>query len=242
MRRSEERMEYLSDIEILAKRLAPIVHFHPEEGEFCCFASDAEEIYVEFRDNWELFIEDRSPKKLLPKSPCYYEYWEDERLLQIRYWFWYRFNDFQSAPFNIGKHVGDWEHVEIRLYGSRSLEDAIWLLSNHNEAKLASLSKTLHGFSREEAILNSEKINVWSALGSHANYPSPHSKPRCYVRFFCDKIADGGAIWNTQENLILMEDTNFCNYQGRWGDKKAPRGPANEYNNRWRNAPDLDPI
>ncbi|MFW9834583.1 MAG: hypothetical protein ACFFEK_11345 [Candidatus Thorarchaeota archaeon] len=156
-------MEYSSNIETLATRLAPIVHFHPEEGEFCCFPSDAEKIYAEFRDNWDLFIEDRSPKKLLPKSPCYYEYWEDERLLQIRYWFWYRFNDFQPAPFNIGKHVGDWEHVEVRLYGSRSLEDAIWLLSNHYEARLVSLSKTLQGFPHEEAIL---KMNR-SMSGQH---------------------------------------------------------------------------
>ncbi|MBY8997214.1 MAG: hypothetical protein KGD60_05740 [Candidatus Thorarchaeota archaeon] len=234
-------MEDSSDIHNLAKRYAPILHFHPEEGEFCCFPSDAEETYNAFHTNWDLFVEDRRPKELLSATPCYYEYWEDSKLTQIRYWFWFRYNDFPGAPLSIGKHVGDWENVEIRLYGSTKLEDAVWVLSNHYEARVASYSKTLQGFSREDVILNDEHINVWSALGTHANYPSPSSKPRCYVRFFCDKIADGGAIWNTRENLKSIDKTNFCTFEGRWGDKKAPRGPANEYNNRWRNALNLDP-
>ena len=235
-------MNSVSGIHELVKRFAPILHFHPKEGEFCCFPSDAEEIYASYHENWDFFTEDRSPKELLPSTPCYYEFWEAEKHTQIRYWFWYRYNDFQGAPLSLGKHVGDWENVEIRLYGSKKLNDAIWVLSNHHEARLASLSKTLQGFIREDAILDDEQINVWSALGTHANYPSPKSNPRCYVRFFCDKIADRGPVWNTQENLMLLSQTNFNSFEGRWGDKKAPRGPANEYNNRWRNAPNYDPI
>ena len=235
-------MGHSSKIHDLAKRFAPIVHFHPEEGEFCCFPSDAEETYAAFHENWNSFEEDRSPNDLLPSTPCFYEFWEDERLTQIRYWFWYRYNDFPGAPLNIGKHVGDWENVEVRFYGSTELAQTIWILSNHHEARLASLSRTLQGFEREDANLSGEQINVWSALGTHANYPAPLSKPRCYFRFFCDKVAGGGTTWNTKESLKLMDETNFHAYQGRWGDKKAPRGPANEYNNRWRNAPNLEPI
>ena len=141
-KRSEKDLLNSSGIQSFARRFAPILHFHPEEGEFCCFPSDAEEVYATYHENWQQFTEDRSPTKLLPATPCYYEFWEDERLLQIRYWFWYRYNDFQGAPFNIGKHLGDWENVEVRLYESRRLEDAIWILSNHHEARLASQSKT----------------------------------------------------------------------------------------------------
>ena len=86
-------MEKSPDIHSLAKRYAPILNFHPEEGEFCCFPSDAEETYELFHTNWELFVEDRNPKELLPSTPCYYEFWEDEEFTQIRYWFWYRYND-----------------------------------------------------------------------------------------------------------------------------------------------------
>ena len=235
-------MNNSSSIDGLVSMYAPILHFHPKEGEFCCYPSDAEETYALFHENWELFTEHRSPKELLPSAPCYYESWEETRFIQIRYWFWYRYNDMQGVPLGIGKHVGDWEHVEVRLYDSTKPEDAIWLLSNHFEARLASLSKVLEGFVREEAILTKGQIHIWSALGTHANYPSPLSKPRCYVRFFCDKIADDGSIWNTQENLVVLNETNFRNFKGRWGDKKAPRGPANEYNNRWRNAPNSTPF
>jgi len=235
-------MNYSIDIHNLVKKFAPLVHFHPKEGEFCCFPSNAEEIYTSFHENWNLFVEDRSPKELLPDTPCYYEVWEDEGFTQIRYWFWYRYNDFPGAPLGLGKHVGDWENVEVRLYGSERIEEAIWVLSNHHEARLASLSRTLPDFVREDANLNNEQINVWSALGTHANYPSPLSKPRCYARIFCDKISDDGIVWNTQGTLKWMNQVNFHTFEGRWGDKKAPRGPANEYNHRWRNAPNLAPV
>ncbi len=104
------------------------------------------------------------------------------------------------------------------------------------------MTRTIEGFERETPTLNDSRINVWVALGSHANYPSPQSKPRCFARVFCDKIADGGTIWETRTSLKHLEITNFATYKGRWGDKNAPRGPANEYNNRWRNAPNLEPI
>lgn len=143
---------------------------------------------------------------------------------------------------NLGNYLGDWENVEVRLYRSTELSHAIWLFSNHYESRLASHTKTLDGFERETPILYDSHINVWVALGTHANYPRPESKPRCYARIFCDKISDGGEIWETRINLKLLDKTNFANFKGRWGDRKAPRGPANEYNNRWRNAPNLNPV
>ncbi|MFX1559137.1 MAG: hypothetical protein ACFFBL_00990 [Promethearchaeota archaeon] len=235
-------MKIPSDVHILAQKFAPILHFHPKEGEFCCYPSDAEEVYEIFQEDWKLFVEDRQPKELLPSTPCYYEFWQDEKLTQLRYWFWYRFNDFPRTTLSFGKHVGDWENVEVRFYGKTKLENVIWMLSNHYEARLASLSWTLPNFDREDPILNGEQIHVWAALGTHANYPSPRSKPRCYFKIFCDKLADSGAIWNTQENLKPMEETNFYSFEGRWGDKRAPRSPANKYNNRWRNAPNHTPV
>jgi hypothetical protein len=226
----------------LVNRLSPILHFHPEEGEFCCFPSDAEETYEKYHTNWNKFTADRTPKELDTSAPCYYEFWDDGDFYQIRYWFWYRYNDFPGAPFNMGKHLGDWESVEVRLYGTIDPSSAIWLFSNHHESRLASMSRHLEGFVREDPVLDKTHINVWVALGSHANYPSPQSKPRCYAKFFCDKIADGGLVWHTNRNLKSLESTNFSEFTGRWGDNKAPRGPANEYNNRWRNAPNIKPI
>ncbi|MFW9982117.1 MAG: hypothetical protein ACFFE3_09410 [Candidatus Thorarchaeota archaeon] len=234
-------MEFI-DGHRLASRFSPLLHFHPDEGQFCCFPSDAEETYAKFHSNWKLFVEDRTPKELVKSTPCYYEFWDEGNFFQIRYWFWYRHNDFPGAPLNLGNHLGDWENIEVRLYESMDLSQAIWIFSNHYEARLASMVKTLEGFEREIPILDESHINAWVALGTHANYPTPKSKPRCYARIFCDKISEGGEVWATGTNLKHLEKTNFATFKGRWGDKKAPRGPANEYNNRWRNAPNLRPI
>lgn len=223
---------------------APILHFHPNEGSHCCYPSDAEEIYERYSMDWSLFEEDRTPSCLLASTPCYYELWNEKQMLQIRYWFWYRFNSF-PAPGKRGDHLGDWEHIEVRLYNEPVDESiAIWLLSNHLTARLVSRPQgvILEGFVSETAILTGNHVHSWVALGSHAHYPSPSSRPQCYAKFFCDKIADAGERWKTWTNLIPLSETNFAEYTGRWGDSRAPRSPTSEYNNRWRNAPNLAPL
>jgi hypothetical protein len=221
----------------LVKAYAPILHFHPKESSHCCFPSNAEKIYELFHDNWDRFEITKTPKILDDLAPCYYEIWTNRIMTQIRYWFWYNYNDFPGTHFGLGNHLGDWEHVEVRLYSGKGVQDAIWLLSNHLSARVASLTKIVPGFHTEPPILRGTHIHVWVALGSHANYPSAQSIPRCYARIFCDKIEDNGEIWITEKVLKKLDETNFRKFTGRWGDAKAPRSPVNEYNNRWRNAP-----
>jgi len=79
-------------------------------------------------------------------------------------------------------------------------------------------------------------------LGSHSLYPAHDGKPYCIAGILCDKIAEKGEIWRTESSLINLSQTNFFEFQGRWGDKYAPRSPTNDYNNRWRNAPNRLPI
>ena len=229
------------NIEQVVNDYSPILHFHPDEGRFCCYPSDAEEIYLQFRHNWNEFQEDKSPNTIDPTAPCYFETWVDDDMIQLRYWFWYRYNDFPQAPFGLGKHIGDWEHVEVRLYNGTETTDAIWLLSNHLEAKIASLALRFGKKSPERPSLDEKHIHIWVALGSHANYPSPDSKPRCYGKLICDKIRGDGEVWNTKNGLKMIHETNFSQFIGRWGDEKSPRSPLNEYNNRWRNLPNFQP-
>jgi len=226
----------------LVKAYAPILHFHPEESAHCCFPSDAEKIFQLYQDDWSNFQVTKAPKKLDKSTPCYYEIWTSKPMTQIRYWFWYNYNDFPGTHFGLGDHLGDWEHVEVRLYEGSRVQDAIWLVSNHASARITSLTMTLPDFELEPPTLDDAHLHVWVALGSHANYPSPDSIPRCYARIFCDKIRDGGDIWNTENTLKKIDETNFRDFSGRWGDDKAPRSPINKYNNRWRNAPDVTPI
>ena len=226
----------------LVKAYAPILHFHPEESTHCCFPSDAEKIFQMYQEDWSNFQVTKIPKTLDKSTPCYYEIWTSKPMTQIRYWFWYNYNDFPGTHFGLGDHLGDWEHVEVRLYNGTQVQDAIWLVSNHSSARVASVTKTLPGFDVEVPILGGTHLHVWVALGSHANYPSPQSTPRCYAKIFCDRIQDRGEIWITEKVLKKLDETNFRDFVGRWGDEKAPRSPRNKYNNRWRNAPDFEPI
>lgn len=227
------------DTKQLAREYAPVLHFHPEEGIYCCFPSDAEVIYERYHKDWTLFGEDKTPKHLDTSTPCYFETWANDNLVQIRYWIWYKYNDFPRGYFGIGKHLGDWEHIEVRLI--RGL-GPIWLLSNHLSARASTHDGTFPGFITEQPILEENHIHSWVALGSHAHYSSPTSRPRCYARVFCDKIAEDGPVWYTEQVLKPLADTNFNTFEGRWGNEKSPRSPLSEYNNRWRNAPNLRPV
>ncbi|MFW9944126.1 MAG: hypothetical protein ACFFB7_03945 [Candidatus Sifarchaeia archaeon] len=217
------------DLETFVSSFAPILHFHPDEGEHCCFPSDAERVYARFGSDWDRFQEDLSPYELDPTTPCYYESWKEPDWIQMKFWFWYNYNKF-PAPFGLGRHIGDWEHVEVRWYSPESATPGtLWLLSNHLKARLSTDSRTL-------------TLPGWVALGSHANYPSPNSRPKCYLRLWCDKMKDGGPVWNTVDGLKSMDYTNFTAFLGRWGTKKSPRGPRNPYNSRTRNAPLATPV
>ncbi len=237
-------VENLDSIDGIVKAYAPTLHFHHREGDFCCYPSDAQEVYREFGADWSAFTRDLTPDILDPQAPCYFEAWQDDNMLQIRYWFWYRFNRFPGGVFGLGDHLGDWEHVEIRLYGHPEDGPKVWLLSNHLAARLSSFpsSVSLPGFEPEDSTFTVNRVHVWVALGSHANYPSPNSRPYCYAHVFCDQLTGGGETWDTGANLVPLHSTNFAVFTGRWGDKKAPRSPTNNYNNRWRSAPDIMPI
>ncbi|MHA2378948.1 MAG: hypothetical protein ACXADS_06710 [Candidatus Thorarchaeota archaeon] len=241
---SSNMLDPNGDSDSFARIFAPILHFHPEEGVHCCFPSNAERVYNEFGLDWSRFDEDLSPVELDPAAPCYYEFWREPDMVQMKFWFWYNYNRF-DAPLGFGCHIGDWEHVEVRWYSPESANPGrIWLLSNHLEARLSSepSTLTLPGWVPETPSLDGLQIHVWVALGSHANYPSPGSKPKCYLRIWCDKVKDGGPVWNTKNSLRLLDDTNFASFVGRWGTNRSPRGPRNPYNSRTRNAPLTTPV
>ncbi|MCF2136650.1 MAG: hypothetical protein K9W43_05340 [Candidatus Thorarchaeota archaeon] len=227
----------------LVREFAPILHFHPREGTHCCFPSDAEEIYEQFHEDWSAFKRDLWPNVLDPSAPCYYETFEYSDWIQIRYWFWYRYNKFPYALPCKGLHLGDWEHIEVRIYPTLFDGVIIWLLSNHLTARLGSFPAgyTLPGFIPEDIVLDNYHVHAWVALGSHAHYPNPRSKPLSFLKIWRDLFEDGGVVWRTEDSLRPLKDTNFYEYTGRWGDKKAPRSPTNSYNGPWRSAPNVPP-
>ncbi|MFW9907665.1 MAG: hypothetical protein ACFFEF_03745 [Candidatus Thorarchaeota archaeon] len=228
------------DVPGIIKAHAPILHFHPDEGEYCCYPTSAEEIYKNYGQRWHEYRKILTPSILDQDAPCYFELWEDEKLTHLRYWFYYNYNRFPKAPLGLGEHAGDWEHVELRIYK----EGTIWLLSNHLKCRLASLPRnmTFPGYATTEPILTGNQIHIWVALGSHACYPSPDSRPYCFAKILCDVIEDGGAVYDSSRNLVDLTRTNFYSFTGRWGDSGSPRSPTNDYNNRWRNIPNHRPV
>jgi hypothetical protein len=219
----------------IVKTYAPILSFHPDEGSQCCYPGDAEQAFPEalswastdgrtvgtFGPHFS-----REPKTLNPNAPCYYQLAENcqhceiGNITRIKYWFWYGFNDFPECPDVGGSHPGDWESVEVILIGEQV---HVYLLSNHTGYIAVWPDQTPYVYDSH--------IKVWVGSGSHANYPAPNSKGYCYEievigASCCDRIADGGSVWYTENNLkgLAGKDPplNFAAYQGYWGDPLSP--------------------
>ncbi|MFX1369398.1 MAG: hypothetical protein ACFFAY_12440 [Promethearchaeota archaeon] len=233
------------DSEHFVSLFAPILHFHPNEGSYCCFPSDAESIFEQYANDWIKFKGEMVPKELDPLTPCYYEVWHEPHMIQMKFWFWYNYNRFPRTIFGRGRHIGDWEHVEVRHYPLDSeTPGTIWLLSNHLQAELVSYPGffTVPGFTQKPITLTDNHVHVWVALGSHANYASPHGKKKRFMGLWKDMTEEGGLTWHTKDSLKSLDDTNFAHYEGRWGNEKSPRSPRNPYNSRTRNAPLVRPV
>lgn len=204
----------------LAQKHAPIVHFHPEEGSFCCFPSDAEPAYEMVKAGWQAYP--KTPK-VLERFPCYHRVSLDtpKGITRIQYWLWYNYDNF-PAPLNIpriGDHFGDWEHFEVVLQNDVPF---CYFLSNHTGALR---------FHPEGLNLSTDgRAHIWVAKGSHAHYesPAPHHK------WPFDEIADGGQVADTQIFLIDILGTTFFkdNFTGDWafgaGTFSPPKRPVDE--------------
>jgi hypothetical protein len=195
------------DIKIVRK-YAPALHFHPKEGKHCCFPSSAEDAYPRARIGKT--GEYRFPKELNENAPCYYEAFHTLRGFRIKYWFWYNYNDYPSGPKFLGCHPGDWEYMEIYFDKGKPYQ---YNFSNHNGTRNKNLN--------EVKIINNH-VQVWCGMGSHANYEAPRPLNISSVLGFSDKVADGGSVWHTENNLVNVMNTNFGKdkYVGDWGDGK----------------------
>ena len=223
---SENTANSLSEQEVLAlaRQHAPFLVFHPEEGKFCCYPSDAVEAYTLWVSKGSDIPENlqQMPKTLDQNAPCYFQYWEGKcqtpqgkKLLQrIKYWFWYRFNRVPNSG-GIGNHLGDWEHAEVILLDKKP---AVYILSCHELRRY---------IPPEFAQLSNDRIKVWPGKGTHANYEShkpakPYKKVILEAFTWQDVLADGGEIWDTSKNLVAINKTPFANYRGHWWDPDSP--------------------
>ena len=156
--------------------------------------------------------------------------------------FWFYFYSFNLGPFVMGQgpygnHVGDWEHSLVRFYKGKPV--IVWMSAHGGGG--AFYYKNL-----EKWVMDERHPIIFSARGTHANYPSvgqhPHDLPYDILSDFTDR----GPLWNPERNYLgytydgkhvfpaktnsnpkhvgrEWEYGNWLAFKGHWGDQQLPK-------------------
>ncbi|KAI5965907.1 VPS62 [Candida pseudojiufengensis] len=155
--------------------------------------------------------------------------------------YWFYFYSFNLGPFVMGQgpygnHVGDWEHSLVRFYKGEPI--IVWMSAHGGGG-------AFYYHNLEKYTLDPRHPIIFSARGTHANYPSvgqhPHDLPYDILSDFTDR----GPLWNPSKNYLgytydgkyvfpALNNSNpkyigrewsydnWLNYKGHWGDKQLP--------------------
>jgi hypothetical protein len=142
--------------------------------------------------------------------------------LWLQYWFFYFYNDYNLA-LGIGLHEGDWEMVQLRMYGD---EPDLAVYAQHRRAEQRPWSQV------QRVPSDSHRPLVYVARGSHASYFEAgfHQTEAWY------DLADGKRT-GPRLTLEVIDDTGppWVGWPGVWGDTRArvggidqpsPQGPS----------------
>jgi hypothetical protein len=160
--------------------------------------------------------------------------------LDAFFFFFYAYNRgdwiFELPILELGDHVGDWEHVTVRFQGG--LPQQMWF-SQHSSGSAFSFSavRKFNGGSRPV---------VYSANGTHANYPTPGDHPLPLGGIVLGTgipippltdHTDDGILWDPLSNAFFyrfdngsqtftayngQDPTAWLNFNGIWGDVQLP--------------------
>lgn len=173
--------------------------------------------------------------------------------------YWFYFYSFNLGPFVMGfgpfgNHVGDWEHSLVRFYKGEPV--VVWMSAHggggayfYEQLEKESLNETGIG------IGNGKQPVIFSARGTHANYPSTgqhsHDIPYAILSDFTDR----GSLWNPVTNYLAYTYTptddsnelkisygngshpsreqrfgNWLYFDGAWGDPTLdPKDPRQHW-------------
>ncbi len=186
-------------------------------------------------------------QKEFAQVPCWTELWYEEPYLQVKYWFWYPFNDHPNdTNLNLFDHEGDWEHIELRakILDKKSFR-YFYYFDRHGRSHSVLPSQW-------ESSIDGIKQHpiIWAAEGSHVPYERSDIHEKIEVQkgvpgltTMFDNVADSDIRWKTFDSLNFKhkEPQNpVWTFKGQWGDdsltpsipftsKKltdAPTGPA----------------
>ncbi|KAH7584962.1 uncharacterized protein GVI51_I10087 [Nakaseomyces glabratus] len=171
--------------------------------------------------------------------------------------FWFYFYPFNWGPFIMGygpwgNHLGDWEHTLVRFYNG--VPKYIWMSAHgggsaytYEAIEKKKRLRRIEGRITNELI---EKPLLFSARGTHANYPSvgQHSHDVPFFFMPLSDFTDRGPLWDPSLNYYgytittngklapatnqTSEDlgTSWLYFQGHWGDKQIPfRDPRQKW-------------
>lgn len=160
--------------------------------------------------------------------------------------YWFYFYSFNLGPFVMGhgpygNHIGDWEHSLTRFY--KGIPVYVWMSAHGGGGAYyySALEKTDTG-----------KPVIFSARGTHANYPSTGQHSHDLPFGILSDFTDRGALWDPSLNYLgytwdgssvsPVNNTSkpdndrelaygdWLLYDGRWGDDKLP---PNDPRQRW---------
>jgi hypothetical protein len=128
----------------------------------------------------------------------------------LQYWFWYFYNDYNLA-LGAGRHEGDWEMVQLRLYGD---EPDLAVYAQHRRAEKRPWSEVRRAPDRPDTPM------VYVARGSHASYFEPgfHQTEAWY------DLADGKRETPELALEVLDESGGWAVWPGIWGDTRPRIG------------------
>jgi hypothetical protein len=188
-------------------------------------------------------------------APCYVNARsapDDPAAFDLQYWFFYPFNGREGRHIT---HEGDWEHVTVRVTNTRELRLIAAYLSAHGqnnggwavpdtEAEIGPILQLTPG----------GNPIVYSALGSPASYAAAGVHKQAWPKAG-DRTSDRGPIWNTADDLVLLEINDqpaiegddpftWLRFPGRWGAIRklawplaatGPIGPSHQ--SSWNSEP-----
>lgn len=158
--------------------------------------------------------------------------------------FWFYFYSFNMGPYVMGfgpfgDHVGDWEHSLVRFYKGEPV--VVWMSAHGGGGA--------YFYNNLEKYDNSKHPVIFSARGTHANYPSTGQHAHDIPYSILSDFTDRGPLWDPSLNYLAytynddkvsaangtvpfreVSYGNWLLYNGTWGDKMLA---ANDSRQHW---------
>lgn len=129
----------------------------------------------------------------------------NEILVPIEYWYFMAHN---PIPIYFGTHNGDWESFLILF--KVSLKEKVLAV------QVEAVYTSAHGGGRwrceEELELHNGRLQLYSALNTHATY----TRPGFHWRLYPD-VTEKGLPWETWRNMRALTKESYYGFAGSWG-------------------------